>query len=70
MRRLTSRSCLLKPLFFVEVSSLFIGYYSDNAVIVTAIIKLAHNLGLNVICEGVEKKEQLDFMRDKECDQI
>ncbi|WP_373229169.1 putative bifunctional diguanylate cyclase/phosphodiesterase [Cohnella sp.] len=42
----------------------------DNAAIVTAIITLAHNLGLKVICEGVETKEQLEFLKDRACDEI
>jgi diguanylate cyclase (GGDEF)-like protein len=42
----------------------------DNAAIITTIITLAHNLGLKVICEGVETKEQLDFLKDRECDEI
>lgn len=42
----------------------------DNAAIITAIITLAHNLGLKVICEGVETKEQLDFLKDRKCDEI
>jgi diguanylate cyclase (GGDEF)-like protein len=43
---------------------------ADNAVIVTAIIKLAHSLGMKVICEGVETKEQLDFLKEQGCDEI
>lgn len=42
----------------------------DNAAIITAIITLAHSLGLKVICEGVETKEQLDFLKDRKCDEI
>lgn len=41
-----------------------------NAAIVTTIITLAHNLGLKVICEGVETKEQLDFLKERACDEI
>ena len=36
--------------------------------ITTAIIDLAHNLGFDVVAEGVERKEQLDFLIANECD--
>ncbi len=35
-----------------------------------AIILLAHNMGLKVVAEGVETKEQYDFLRESECDSI
>jgi len=41
-----------------------------DAVIVKAIINLAHNLGLHVIAEGVENFEQLVMLRDYDCDQV
>lgn len=36
--------------------------------IVTAIILMAHALGLKTIAEGVETKEQLDFLKEQACD--
>ncbi len=41
----------------------------DNS-IVKAIISMAHSLGLNLIAEGVESAEQLDFLRQHNCNVI
>ena len=40
---------------------------ADNAAITDTIINLAKNLNLNVIAEGVETKEQLEFLMSKNC---
>ena len=37
---------------------------------VKSIIEIAHSLGRRVIAEGVEHKEQLDILRDMNCDYI
>ncbi|CAI6085665.1 EAL domain-containing protein [Cohnella sp. JJ-181] len=36
--------------------------------IVSTIISMAHNLNLDVVAEGVETKDQLDFLQMKKCD--
>ena len=38
--------------------------------IVTAIVKMAHALGLSAIAEGVETREQMDLLRLAGCDEI
>ncbi len=43
---------------------------ADDATIVRAIIALGHNLGLKVVAEGVETEQQLQFLRDNNCDEL
>lgn len=42
----------------------------NDASIVETIISMAHNLGLEVIAEGVEDMEQLDFLQRQHCDEV
>ena len=42
----------------------------DNAVIVNAIVDLAHRLGLKTVAEGVETEAALRFLLDARCDAV
>ena len=42
----------------------------DRSPIITAIIAMAHGLGLSVVAEGVETERQLDFLRAQGCDEF
>ena len=41
----------------------------DDASIVQAIIALGHTLGLKVVAEGVETREQLEFLKNLDCNE-
>ncbi len=43
---------------------------SDDAAIVTTIIAMAQQLNLEVIAEGVENKEQVNFLKENHCNQF
>ncbi len=60
------------PLSRLKIDSSFMGRLSEPniAVIVDAIIILAHNLGITVLAEGVEREEQIRFLLEHDCDQV
>jgi EAL domain-containing protein (putative c-di-GMP-specific phosphodiesterase class I) len=47
-----------------------IGRRGSEAAIVRAVIALGHELGLTVVAEGVETREELTFVREHGCDQV
>ena len=42
----------------------------NDSNIVSTIISMAHNLNLDVVAEGVETKDQLNFLKKKKCDVV
>lgn len=59
------------PIDYVKIDKSFVREIiedDNDAIIVKAIITLAHNLHLKVIAEGVETKAQLDFLEQYDCD--
>ncbi|MEM7082257.1 MAG: EAL domain-containing protein [Pseudomonadota bacterium] len=58
------------PLNVVKIDRSFISdlpHDQNDSAISQAIISLSHNLGYKVVAEGVETREQLDFLVDKCC---
>jgi EAL domain-containing protein (putative c-di-GMP-specific phosphodiesterase class I) len=39
-----------------------------NKVLIKAIVETAHQLGIRTLCEGVETKEQFEFVKETSCD--
>jgi diguanylate cyclase (GGDEF)-like protein/PAS domain S-box-containing protein len=61
------------PVDTLKIDQSFIRNLPDNkddAQITRTIIAMAHNLGLGVIAEGVETKEQLEFLQQVQCEEV
>ena len=61
------------PISKIKIDKAFvrkIGTTATRPALVVGIIALGHGLGLEVVAEGVETPEQLEFLREHGCDQI
>ncbi|WP_223506587.1 EAL domain-containing protein [Pseudomonas sp. GL-RE-29] len=61
------------PVDYVKIDQAFIrglGEGSEDAAITRAIIAMAHGLSLRVVAEGVERPEQLEFLKAERCDEV
>ncbi len=61
------------PVDYLKIDQSFTREMLDEpkvAAIVRSVIALGHSLGFKVIAEGVETAAQLDYLRDKGCDEI
>ncbi|WP_037593555.1 EAL domain-containing protein [Sporosarcina sp. D27] len=59
------------PIDYIKIDKSFVSELmndENDAIIVIATITLAHNLKKEVIAEGVETQEQLDFLKKHKCD--
>jgi len=61
------------PIDTLKIDQTFVGDITtdpDDAAITATIITMAHSLDLNVVAEGVETAEQLQYLRNQGCDEI
>ena len=61
------------PVDYVKIDQAFIrglGEGQMDAAITRAIIAMAHGLSLKVVAEGVERPEQLEFLKAERCDEV
>jgi diguanylate cyclase (GGDEF)-like protein/PAS domain S-box-containing protein len=60
------------PINRVKVNRDFTGGINDpnDEAIITALVSIAHDLGIEVIAEGVDSARQLEFLRQQQCDLV
>ncbi|MGM8211919.1 sensor domain-containing protein [Virgibacillus sp. W0430] len=59
------------PITKLKIDKMFMDEKQEqNKAIVKSIIHMSHSLNMKVIAEGVETIEQLNFLRDENCDEI
>jgi diguanylate cyclase (GGDEF)-like protein len=61
------------PIVILKIDQSFIQGMQSNpndGIILESTIRLAHQLGIKVIVEGVEEKEQVEFLKKNKCDYV
>lgn len=59
------------PLDELKIDRVFLaGLQGNGAKVAAAVIGLGHTLGLRVVAEGVEREDQIDFLRRHGCDEF
>src|SRR5690606_16039050 len=61
------------PITTIKIDKTFIADLTtdaEDAAITTTVIAMAHALGLTVVAEGVETREQAEFLARHGCDEI
>ena len=70
----SSLNCLRRfPISCLKIDKSFVSELAsdrEDRAIAGGVIALAHNLDLKVIFEGVERQEQIEFLRTQDCDQV
>jgi EAL domain-containing protein (putative c-di-GMP-specific phosphodiesterase class I) len=61
------------PIDTLKIDKDFVGDITtdaDDEAITATIITMAHSLGLETVAEGVETQQQMEYLREQDCDEL